>query len=124
MNTFKKFTLILLLFISLSTGYTKASEDLSKYPDYAYEYLGNDRFEKFNRKMFNFNSKLNKYALKPMHILWASIMPQYGMDRIKYMTNNIEYPIRLMSSLIQRDFKTSGKETGRQFSYLKQKKFQ
>ena len=116
MNILKKFILYLLIIISLNLNSCYAESNqltLNKYPDYAYEYLGNDRFEKFNRKMFNFNSKLNKYALKPMHILWASIMPQYGMDRIKYMTNNIEYPIRLMSSLIQRDFKTSGKETVR-----------
>lgn len=107
---FVLFTIILCL-----TGGIGFAEDLeqSKYPDYAYEYLGNDKLEKFNRKMYTFNSKLNKYALKPMHVLWASIMPQYGMDRIQGITNNIEYPIRLMSSLIQKDFKTSGRETVR-----------
>lgn len=110
----KLFLAIIVLFLGLNTGYVFAEQtELSKYPDYAYEYLGNDKLEKFNRKMFTFNSKLNKYALKPMHVLWASIMPQYGMDRIQSMTNNIEYPIRLMSSLLQRDFKTSGKETVR-----------
>ncbi len=83
----------------------------SNYPDFAYEYLGNDKFEGFNRKMFAFNQKLNKYAIRPVHILWASIMPQYGMDRIRNATKNIEYPIRLMSTLLQRDFKASGTET-------------
>ena len=83
----------------------------TKYPDYAYQYLGNDRFEGFNRKMFTFNSKLNKFVIKPVHILYASIMPQYGMDRIKCACSNIEYPIRLTSCLIQRDFPASGRET-------------
>lgn len=83
----------------------------AKYPDYAYQYLGNDRFEGFNRKMFTFNSKLNKFVIKPVHILYASIMPQYGMDRIKCACSNIEYPIRLTSCLIQRDFPASGRET-------------
>lgn len=83
------------------------------YPDFGYEYLGRDKFEGFNRKMFAFNQKLNKYAIRPIHIVWASIMPQYGMDRIKSATQNIEYPIRLMSTLIQRDFKASGTETVR-----------
>lgn len=86
-------------------------QQTSKYPDFSAEYLGNDRFEGFNRKMFAFNQKLNKYAVRPIHIMWASIMPQYGMDRIKSATKNIEYPIRLMSTLLQRDFKTSGTET-------------
>lgn len=88
----------------------------TKYPDYAYEFLGQDRWENFNRKVFNFNIKLNKYAIRPMHILWASVMPEYGMDRIQGLTNNIEYPIRLVSSLIQRDFKTSKNETIRFFT--------
>ena len=76
-----------------------------------FEYLGEDRYENFNRKMFNFNLKLNKYAIRPIHILWSSLMPEYCMDRIQGVTNNIEYPIRLMSSLIQRDFVTCKNET-------------
>src|SRR5574344_136842 len=83
----------------------------TKYPDYAFEYLGNDKWENFNRKMFNFDLNLNKYFVRPIHILWASMMPEYGMDRIKSATTNIEYPIRLISSLLQRDFSTSKKET-------------
>ncbi len=88
----------------------------AKYPDYSYEFLGEDKLEKFNRKIFNFNLKLNKYAIRPIHILWSSIMPEYGMDRIHGIANNIEYPIRLASSLIQKDFKTSKNETIRFFT--------
>ncbi len=88
----------------------------SKYPDYAYEFLGDDKWENFNRKLFNFNLGLNKYAIRPMHILWSSIMPEYGMDRIKGISNNIEYPIRLVSSLLQKDFETSKNETIRFFT--------
>jgi ABC-type transporter lipoprotein component MlaA len=88
----------------------------SKYPDYGYEFLGDDKWENFNRKMFNFNLCLNKYAIRPIHILWASVMPEYGMDRIQGVTNNIEYPIRLVSSLLQKDFKTSKNETIRFFT--------
>ena len=115
MTNFKRIVAIFLLLLIMCPriAFADDSSELAKYPDYAYEYLGNDKLENFNRKMFTFNSKLNKYALKPMHVLWASIMPQYGMDRIQGITNNIEYPIRLMSSLIQRDFKTSGRETVR-----------
>ena len=88
----------------------------TKYPDYSQIYLGEDKFEKFNRKVFNFNLKLNKYALRPVHILWASIMPKYGMDRITGITKNIEYPIRLISTLVQRDFKSAKTETVRFFT--------
>ena len=40
-------------------------------------------------------------------------MPKYGMDRIKSACNNLEYPKRCVSCLLQRDFKSSGKETVR-----------
>ncbi|MBQ2610985.1 VacJ family lipoprotein, partial [bacterium] len=88
----------------------------TKYPDYSYEFLGADKWENFNRKMFNFNQKVNKYAIRPIHTIWSSIMPEYGMDRINGITNNIEYPIRLVSSLIQKDFTTSKNETIRFFT--------
>ena len=94
--------------IALEAGVQK-----NKYPDYGYEFVGNDKFEKFNRKVFTFNGGLNKCVLRPVHTVWASVMPQYGMDRIMSATNNIEYPIRLVSTLVQRDFKASGTETVR-----------
>ena len=84
-----------------------------KYPDYATMYVGEDKYEKFNRKMFNLNTKLNKYIARPVHILWSSIMPKYGMDRIRSAYNNIEYPKRLASCLLQRDGDALKKETVR-----------
>lgn len=85
----------------------------SKYPDYAFEYVGSDKFENFNRRIFAFNLKLNRYAIRPVHILWASVMPKYGINRIQSVTTNIEYPKRLVSCLIQKDFKGSKTETVR-----------
>ncbi|MCR5265806.1 MAG: MlaA family lipoprotein [Cyanobacteria bacterium RUI128] len=86
-----------------------------EYPDYAYEFLGPDKHEKYNRKMFNFDRGLNKYVIKPIHILWASILPQYMMGRLYGISYNIEYPIRLVSSLVQKDFHNAGNETKRFF---------
>ena len=82
-----------------------------KYPDYSTMYVGEDKYEKFNRKMFNLNSRLNKYIARPVHILWSSVIPKYGMDRIKNAYNNIEYPKRLASCLLQRDGDALKKET-------------
>lgn len=84
-----------------------------KYPDYATMYVGEDKYEKFNRKMFNLNTKLNKFVARPVHILWSSVMPKYGMDRIRSAYNNIEYPKRLASCLLQRDGDALKKETVR-----------
>lgn len=65
--------------------------------------------------MFNFNRGFNKYIIRPIHIIWASVLPQYAMDRIHGVSKNIEYPIRLMSSLVQKDFKNASNETKRFF---------
>ncbi len=83
----------------------------SRYPDYAKMYVGEDKHEKFNRKMFSLNMKLNKYIAKPAHILWSSIMPKFGIDRIRDAYNNIEYPKRLASCILQKDGEGIKKET-------------
>ncbi len=111
----KYFIVFIFLVCLLGQSYPVIAQE-TKYPDYAYEYVGMDKWENFNRKMFNFNLLLNKYAIRPLHIIWSSIMPEYGMDRIQSATNNIEYPIRLVSSLLQRDFETSKTETIRFFT--------
>ena len=74
------FSVFLFVFVvSLPVG---AQVEFS-YPDFAKEFLGEDKHEKINRKVFDFNMKMNKYAIRPLHIIWASIMPKYGMDRIQ-----------------------------------------
>lgn len=83
------------------------------YPDLNYEFTGKDTCEKFNRKLFVFNLKLNKYILRPVNTVWASIMPKYGMDRIQNAYNNINYPVRLAGCLFQKDFKAAKQETVR-----------
>jgi ABC-type transporter lipoprotein component MlaA len=113
---FKKGVIIFALILCLISSNFIVLAQETKYPDYSYEFLGEDKWENFNRKMFNFNLGLNKYAIRPIHILWSSIMPEYGMDRLQGVANNIEFPIRLVSSLIQRDFKTSKNETIRFFT--------
>ncbi len=101
------------VFAAQKTDIQAVQTENCKYPDYATMYVGEDKYEKFNRKMFNLNTKLNKYFARPVHILWSSVMPKYGMDRIKSAYNNIEYPKRLASCLLQRDGDALKKETVR-----------
>ena len=109
------FALFLSLLLTTPNAYCENIQQTEKqlYPDYANMFLGKDKFEKFNRKMFKFNLKMNKYVLKPVHVVWASVMPKYGMDRIQSMYSNIEYPKRAISTILQRDFKSLGHETVR-----------
>ncbi len=84
-----------------------------KYIPYDELFLNEDKYENFNRRMFNFNLKLNKLFVKKIHILWASIMPVFMIDAINNMTINIEYPKRAVSCLLQRDFDGLKHETKR-----------
>ena len=107
---------IAFIFLICFTGYNLAAcAQEYKYPDFAYEFLGPDKHENYNRKMFNFDLGFNKYFLRPVHIMWATILPQYVMDRIFGISNNLEYPIRLVSSLVQKDYHNAGNETKRFF---------
>ena len=87
--------------------------DTDKYPDYAKMYVGEDKHEKFNRKMFNLNSGLNKFIAKPVHIIWSSVLPECCINRIRDAYNNIDYPKRLASCIIQKDGEGIKKETVR-----------
>ncbi len=87
------------------------SKTKNVYPDYAYEFCGKDKCEKFNRKLFVFNLKLNKYILRPVNIVWASVLPKYGMDRLQNAYNNMNSPVRIISCLLEKDFKASKQET-------------
>ena len=105
-------TIVVLFCLNSFLIHTYANESV-KYPDYAYYYLGEDKFENFNRKMFLFNGALNKYAIRPVTVVWTSIVPKYGIQRIKSVYDNVLYPRRLVSNLIQRDFREAGIETAR-----------
>lgn len=89
----------------------ESSKVKNVYPDYGYEFNGRDTCERFNRKLFIFNLKMNKYLIRPVNIVWASVMPKYGMDRIQCAYKNINYPVRVTSCLLQKDFKGSKQET-------------
>lgn len=105
------FASILLIFYSNNISFS--AEDIesgNKFPDFAYEFTGKDKCERFNRKLFIFNLKLNNYILRPVNIVWASIMPKYGMDRLQNAYNNINFPVRLVSCALQKDFKGSRQE--------------
>lgn len=112
-NKKKIFSLVLLFCVSLNLFSPAFATEECKYCDFGKLYVGEDKFENFNRKMFNLNSKLNKFIARPIHVLWSSIMPRYGIERIQSVYNNIEYPKRLASCLLQKDFEGVKSETKR-----------
>ncbi len=74
-----------------------------------------DKYENFNRKVFNVNLKLNRLIVKKVHIVWASIFPNFVIDSLTRFYNNIQYPKKLISCTLQRDFHALSHETKRFF---------
>lgn len=108
-------TLVCLNFCSNNFSFAVGNIGINenRYPDYSYEFCGKDKCETFNRKLFVFNLKLNKYVLRPVNIVWASMVPKYGMDRLQNFYSNINFPERFVSCLLERDFKASKQEIKR-----------
>lgn len=114
------FTIFVFLAFS-ATNIAFAIEDIETdnvYPDYAYEFVGKDKFEKFNRKLFLFNLKLNKYVIKSFNTGWCSLFPKYMMDRFGSFYYNTNFPVRAVSCAVQKDYKASRREVGRFFVNL------
>lgn len=111
------FFALFLNFYSVNKSFSIEDTQLStKYPDYSYEFVGKDPWEKFNRKIFAFNLQADKYILRPINVVWSSILPQYAVDRIQNFYTNLSYPVRLASCLLQKDTKASKTETVRFFT--------
>lgn len=113
-NFLIKITLIFC--ITLNSFLAVTATETCKYCNFSNMYVGEDKYENFNRKMFNLNSNLNKFIARPIHILWASIIPQCGIQGIQNIYNNLEYPKRLTSCIIQKDTNGIKNETKRFFT--------
>ena len=81
--------------------------------NYSNLYLNDDKYENLNRKIFNFNLKLNRAVVRKVHVLWASLIPEFVINSLNCAYSNLEYPKRLVSSLLQRDFDAIRHETKR-----------
>lgn len=105
------FLLINLLFSNFCLAQTFQAH--KKYPSLSEFYINEDTNECINRKIFNFNLKLNKLFAKKIHTLWATLIPNFIIDSLNMAYSNIEYPKRVISSLLQRDIEAVKHETKR-----------
>ena len=117
MRKFKKIIGLVLLInlFFINSGIIQAVElsQTQKNLNYAKLYLNEDKYENFNRKIFNFNLRLNRIFVRKIHVLWASLFPEFLINSLNCAYSNIEYPKRLISSLLQRDFDAMRHETKR-----------
>ena len=88
------------------------SRDEEEFDDEFTEY---DPWEPFNRKMFAFNQKLDRYVLKPVAKVWNFVVPDLAQQSLANAFDNIAMPRRFINSLLQLKPEGAGRELARFF---------
>jgi len=73
----------------------------------------NSTLESYNRAVYNFNSKFDKYLMKPVAQGYRKITNQYTRDRINNALANIKEPVSAINHLLQGDPVKSGASVAR-----------
>lgn len=71
------------------------------------------RLEQYNRAMFSFNNKVDKYVVRPVAKGYKAITNKYIRTRISNVFNNIEEPVSAVNHVLQGRLKESGGNLGR-----------
>ena len=72
-----------------------------------------DPWEKFNEKAFEFNRRMDKYALKPIAMGWKTAVPQPAGIMIANAFDNITVVPRVINNLLQGKWHGAGREVSR-----------
>jgi phospholipid-binding lipoprotein MlaA len=98
--------------LSLGEFAQAPSRDEEDFDDEMTEY---DPWEPFNRKMFAFNQKLDRYVLKPVAKVWNFVVPDLAQQSLANAFDNITMPRRFINSLLQLKPEGAGRELARFF---------
>lgn len=72
-----------------------------------------DPWEGFNRRVFAFNDKVDRYFLKPVAKGYRKITPQFLDDGITNMLGNLRGPVVIVNDVLQGKLVQSAQDTGR-----------
>lgn len=72
-----------------------------------------DPWERFNRKVFAFNDRLDRYFLKPVAKGYRKVTPQFVDDGLTNLFNNLGEPVTIVNDLLQGKVVQSVQDTGR-----------
>lgn len=72
-----------------------------------------DPFEKFNRAMFTFNLKVDRYFARPIARGYRRVIPRPARKGVSNFFSNLREPIVILNGLLQGKFKQAGSDLGR-----------
>ena len=80
----------------------------------AAEFLPNpDPWESFNRRVFAFNDKVDRYFLKPVAKGYRKITPHFLDDGITNLLHNLSEPVTILNDVLQGKVVQSVQDSGR-----------
>ena len=73
----------------------------------------NSALESYNRAMFNFNTGVDDYVLKPMAKGYRAITTEFIRERVRNFFENLKEPASMINHTLQGNLKDTGVSTGR-----------
>lgn len=101
-----------------SPGWAQGAGDEALLEELAadYEQAGDrevsDPLETWNRAVFSLNDKLYLYLLQPTARGYATVVPEEIRTGVRNVFNNVQFPLRLVNSLLQGKWTRAAQETG------------
>ena len=72
-----------------------------------------DPWEGYNRWMYNFNARFDRYIFMPVAQGYKKVFPGFVRTGIHNFMRNIREPLNIVNGLLQFRFRTAGRSTGR-----------
>lgn len=114
-NSFSVITFfILFYFLTLSIFNTTSFAEDSLQSKVETEEVS-DPLEPFNRGVFWLNDTLDVYAIEPVATVYDYVTPQRLQNSVRSFFINLDYPIHLVSDLLQLNFTNAGRNSARFF---------
>jgi phospholipid-binding lipoprotein MlaA len=60
-----------------------------------------DRFERFNRSVYKFNTAIDHAAIRPVARAYVKFLPRQVRNRVSNFTTNLAYPITFVNDILQ-----------------------
>ncbi len=100
-----------------STGVHRPPDDAlatgNQAPEYVLSDPLRDPYERFNRKMFNFNSWLDGHLLRPVAVIYQNRVPALARESVTNFFNNLDYPLVVMNQFLQGKFRLGFRDLAR-----------
>ena len=74
---------------------------------------GETALDRYNRAMFSFNNKVDKFVVRPIAKGYRTVTNKYIRKRVSNFFNNIEEPVSAVNHVLQGEFSSSSNNLGR-----------